>query len=244
MGDYILNLTSESIDNRLSKTTQVYEIIRSAIISMRLPPGASIPEKEICQQLDVSRTPVREAILRLATEDLVIVKPGEGTFVNRVILREVLNGQIVRDTLEMRILRLAARRFDRSMSTEFEVALFRQRDAAERKDVDEFFDLDNQFHRLICEVSGYPNVWRTIHGATGQLDRVRRHAFPTEMHFQEVLDEHTRIYECMKVNDEEGAAAVFQVQLDSTFPTIELIRKASPGFLSDEYQSISLSDVR
>lgn len=238
-----LDLSATKIDSRLPKTTQVYEIIRNAIISMKLPPGAPIVDKEICQQLGISRTPLREAILQLSTESLVIVKPGGGTFVNHIILREVLEGQITRDTLEMRLVRLAARNFDPQFESEFEVALFRQKVAAERQDVDDFFALDNQFHRLICDCSGFPSGWRTIHGATGQLDRIRRHAFPAENHFFEVLDEHTKMYEYIRNRNEDGAAEIFQIQLDSTFPTLEIIRKLDPQLISYEGH-VSISDIR
>ncbi len=235
--------SADQLDSRLPKTGQVYELLRSAIISMKLPPQAPILEKDICQQLEISRTPLREAILQLATENLVVVKPGGGTYVNRIILRDILDGQIIRDTLEMRLLRLAARKFQPQDASEFEVALFRQEGAAKRRDVDEFFDLDNQFHQLIVRTSGYPNSWRTIHSATGQLDRMRRHAFPTENHYDEVLQEHTQMYECIQRNDEDGAAKVFQVQLDSTFPTLELIRKTDPDLIVFDGE-ISLSEIR
>ncbi|WP_394890493.1 GntR family transcriptional regulator [Mesorhizobium sp. AaZ16] len=235
--------SASQIDGRLPKTTQVYELIRAAIISMRLPPGEAIVEKDICQQLGISRTPLREAVLQLVTENLVVVKPGGGTFVNRIIIRQVLDGQITRDTLEMRLVRLAARNFPVRFVKDFEVALFRQAGAAEREDVDEFFDLDNEFHHLICICSGFPNCWRTIHGATGQLDRVRRHAFPTEKNFLEVYDEHKLMFESIRRNDEEGAAVVFQKQLDSTFGTIEIIRSLSPELFSDD-EKVAVSDIR
>src|SRR5579863_215379 len=166
------------IDSRLPKTAQVYEVLRAAIISMRFPPAAPIAEKEICESLGISRTPLREAVIRLATESLILVKPGGGTYVNRIVVKEVLDGQITRDTLEVRLVRLAARNFSQAFAGRFEVSLFQQREAADRRDMDEFFRLDNDFHKLICDCSGCPNLWWTIHGATGQLDRVRRYALP------------------------------------------------------------------
>ncbi|MDX7951477.1 GntR family transcriptional regulator [Lichenihabitans sp. Uapishka_5] len=243
MEDIALALKPRPVDQRLPKATQVYEVIRSAIISMELPPGASVPEKAICNQLDVSRTPFREAILQLATEDLVTIKPGEGTFVNRIHLREVLDGQIVRDAVEPRLVRLAARRFQPKFASAFDLSLFKQRSAAERRDFDEFFDLDNEFHRLIGDCSEFPNVWRTIHMATGQLDRVRRIAFPIEDNFGEVIGEHSRIADCIKAGDEDGAAAVLQAQLDSIFKTIEIIKEADPTIISAE-QNATLDMIR
>nr|WP_278116129.1 GntR family transcriptional regulator [Mesorhizobium sp. WSM4875]WIE94648.1 GntR family transcriptional regulator [Mesorhizobium sp. WSM4875] len=233
----------DQIDGRLPKAMQVYEIIRDAIISMKLPPGAPIVEKEICAQLGISRTPLREAILQLAKESLVNIYPSGGTFVNKIVLRDVLEGQLVRDTLEMRLVRLAARNFQVGFEREFDLALFKQKAAADRKDVDEFFALDNEFHKLVCTVAGHPNVWMTIHNSTGQLDRCRRQAFPIEGHFATVYAEHQEIYRCLKAKDEEGAAAAFQVQLDSTFPSLVLLREHLPELLQD-YHEVDLSDIR
>jgi len=235
--------TNEQIDGRMPKAMQVYELIRAAIISLKLTPGSAIVEKDICAQLGISRTPLREAILQLSQESLVNIKPSGGTFVNKIILRQVLEGQLVRDTLEMRLVRLAARRFDGQFEKEFDLALFKQRSAAERQDVDEFFALDNEFHRLICSVAGYPDIWETIHSATGQLDRCRRQAFPLEGHFMTVLKEHEDIYDCLKRHDEEGAAAAFQVQLDSTFPSLEVLRKHLPDLIQYDGE-VSVDDIR
>ncbi|MDQ0474058.1 GntR family transcriptional regulator [Labrys wisconsinensis] len=230
------------LDMRLPKTTQLYELVRGAIIAMVLPPGEAILEREICARLGVSRTPLREAVLQLATERLVVVRPGGGTFVNAIDLGEVLAGQLVRDTLEVRLTRLAARRFAPEQAKDFELSLYRQKEAARRRDVSEFFELDNGFHRLVCTVSGISGSWRTLHAATGQLDRVRRLAFPIEDNYETVLAEHAAIYEGVRRHDEAAAVAALQEQLDSIFVTIRLIREQRPELLSGG--EVGLADIR
>lgn len=235
--------SADQLDGRTSKSAQVYELLRNAIIALKLPPDSAIVEKEICAQLGISRTPLREAILQLAKENLIKIAPSDGTFVNRIVLREVLQGQLVRDTIEMRLTRLAARNYKPDYEKDFELALFKQHAAAGREDVDEFFALDNEFHQLICKCAGFPDAWQTIHNATGQLDRTRRQAFPLEGHFAVVYAEHKEMFECIKRRDEDGAAAVFQIQLDSTFPSIEILRDKRPELLGDDL-SISARDIR
>ncbi|NDL65859.1 FCD domain-containing protein [Enterobacteriales bacterium SAP-6] len=208
---------------------------------MRLMPGTVILEKNICQYLGISRTPLREALLELASERLIMVKPGGGTFVTKILLSDVLQGQLIRDTMEMRLLRLAARTYTAQFESDFELALFKQRSAAKRKNAEEFFSLDNEFHQLICRCSGFPEAWRVIHNATGQLDRVRRFAFPLQENYDEVLKEHESIYNFIRMNDVENAAAVFQVQLDATFPTLEIISSNHPELIEG---SASIDDIR
>ena len=235
--------STHQIDSRLPKTAQVYELLRAAIISMKLPPATPIVEKEVCEMLGISRTPLREAIIQLATESLILVKPGGGTFINRIVLTEVLEGQIIRDTLEARLVRLAARHFTPFFASSFEVALFQQKGAADRKDMDEFFELDNKFHKLVCECSGFSSAWQTLHSATGQLDRVRRYALPKAKHFRENLQEHASIYQHIKDRNEDGAADAFQHHIDRLFKEIDFIRELDPELVSYD-ADVSVLNIR
>ena len=231
------------IDSRLPKTAQVYELLREAIIFMRLVPGAPIIEKDICESLDISRTPLREAIIRLASESLVLVRPGGGTYVNLIVSNQVLQGQIVRDTLEARLVRLAAKQFTADRAPEFEIALFQQKLAHENCDIDEFFRLDNQFHKLICECTSFPNSWHTIHGAIGQLDRIRRYALPKDDHSYRSLKEHALIYQYIKENNAESAAAAFQSHIDRLFDEVDQINQLNPEWISNEAK-VSVDSIR
>ncbi|MDR3735602.1 MAG: GntR family transcriptional regulator [Acidobacteriaceae bacterium] len=231
------------LDNMRPKSGQIYELIREAIISMKLRPGAAIPEKEICEALGTSRTPLREAIIQLAAESLVVVRPSGGTFVNLIVVHEVLDGQVTRDTLEKRLVQLAARRFAPAAVSQFEISLFQQKMAADKRDLDEFFALDNSFHRLICECSGFPNAWRTIHSATGQLDRIRRYALPKGDHFMESLKEHTDIFHHLRNRDEDAAAAAFQAHIDSLFHEVDLISQLDPDMVSVT-SHVTIADIR
>ncbi|NTF16499.1 GntR family transcriptional regulator [Agrobacterium tumefaciens] len=235
--------SARQMASRGSKSVKVYEILRNAIISLELPPESAINEKDICAQLGISRTPLREAILQLAKESLVTIAPGDGTFVNKIVVREVLKGQLIRDTIEMRLTRLAARFFRPEFEKDFELALFKQHAASKRRDVNEFFSLDNEFHQLICNCAGFPDAWLTIHYAIGQLDRVRRQAFPLEGHYDIVYEEHSQMYEALKLKDEEGVAAAFQAQLDSAFSSIDILRVKRPDLLTGE-NNVGVAEIR
>ena len=79
---------------------QVYRLLRQSIITMRLPPGATIIEKQITDQLAISRTPVRDALRQLADEGLVGIKPQSGTFVAPIDRHELEEGRLIRRALE------------------------------------------------------------------------------------------------------------------------------------------------
>lgn len=216
------------------KALAAYSHIRHAIITMRIQPGATINEKEICAELGVSRTPMREAVLRLAQEGLVTVVPSGGTFVNNISLRGVIEGHLVRSSLELRMVRLAARSYDAIHDRDFDLLMFLQADAAKRQDYDRFLAVDNDFHRLLCRMAGFPDIWQTIHNATGQLDRVRRTAIPRSGYFDEVEQEHRAIYEAIRAGDARLAHDLLRQHLDDIAAVVEYVVADQPGLIVQE----------
>ncbi|AYD02612.1 GntR family transcriptional regulator [Neorhizobium sp. NCHU2750] len=224
----------------LPKALWAYNVIRDAIITMKLAPGETLNEKETCAELGISRTPMREAVLRLAQEGLVNIVPSGGTFVNKIVLRKVIEGHLVRSSLEMRTVRLAARNFDPVHERDLDLLIFRQQDAAKRRDIDEAFKVDNEFHRLLCRIAGFPNVWQTIHNATGQLDRVRRLAFPKIGYFEEVIDEHSALYAAIRGHDESEAARLLKIHLGGIFPVVEFVLQTDADIITGEDDAVLL----
>jgi len=216
----------------LPKALWAYNIIRDAIITMKLLPGETLNEKETCAELGISRTPMREAVLRLAQEGLVNIVPSGGTFVNKIVMRKVIEGHLVRSSLEMRTIRLTARSFDPVYERDLDLLLFRQQDAAKRRDVNEAFKVDNEFHRLLCRIAGFPNVWQTIHNATGQLDRVRRRGFPKMGYFDEVIEEHEALYAALKARDDDEAARLLKEHLGGISAVVEYVVQTDANAIS------------
>lgn len=211
---------TEMIDPAMPKTSQVYDIIRRAIISLVLKPGSVVNEKQICDQLGISRTPLREAILQLTAENLVSVVPNSGTYVSRIDLQNVFDGQLVRDALEMKIVRLAAARMSPSFERQLDFNMHQQRRLALDLDYDGFYELDESFHSMICEFGASIRIWRIVNGAKAQLDRVRRLAIPGPNHLAIVLSEHSGIVDGLKLRDPDVASAAMKVHLDRVFESI------------------------
>src|SRR5215470_9608825 len=95
-----------------SKSGRVYEELRSAIISLKLQPGAQIDKAEICDRLEVSRQPLSEALARLSEERLVTVEPQKGTYVTRIRMSDVSEAAFVREALEVATVRRIAPEID------------------------------------------------------------------------------------------------------------------------------------
>ena len=239
--------SASDLNTALPKTAQVYDLVRRAIVSLAMPPGAAINEKDICDELQISRTPLREAILQLHAENLVDVRPNAGTFVAPIDLRYVLEGQLVRDALEMKVVRFAARRVSKNFMARLDLNMHQQRLFAGDRDYDQFYEQDEAMHQLICEHGGSQRIWRLVTGAKAQLDRVRRLQMPEPNHMTIVLREHHAIVEAIRAGDEAAAAQAMKVHLDRVFLTIRhLLSQRAELFapetaqLLDEFEQFSL----
>src|SRR5699024_8339207 len=140
----------------------VYETLRDAIVSLELPPGATISEKEISKELEVSRTPVREALLRLTEDELLTVLPQRGSYISLIDLNHVEDARFLREQAEAGIIRLACESFSDSYIEKLEKNLKYQKFARDNDDENELFILDKEFHRLIAEGAGKTRVWEVI----------------------------------------------------------------------------------
>ena len=221
-------------DRNVPKAEQAYAYLRGAIITMHLKPGSTLIEKEVCRELGISRTPVREAVLRLEREGLLTIVPGDGTFVSKISVHGVVQGHLVRSSLELRMVRLAARAFKPEFEREFELSMFLLQDAHKHGDFDRALGVDDAFHHLLCHMAGFPEVWEIICNATGQLDRVRRRAFLRSGLPQEIETEHRQIFGALREGDENKAHGLLRVHLDDVAYVLEVMRDRDPELLHDE----------
>ena len=167
--------------------------LRQDIVSMRLVPGTPILEKEIAKEHGVSRTPVREAVLRLAEERLIEVAPKSGTYVARIPLSALARGLVVRRALEGVTVRAATRFASASQLTGLRAIIQRQQETADAGDREAFHAADEDFHAAIAAAGRYRGIWDLIQQVKVHVDRYRRLTLPQEGRMERVIAEHTAI---------------------------------------------------
>jgi DNA-binding GntR family transcriptional regulator len=192
------------VDRRRAIVPQIYEALREAIVRVTLLPGQAISETEMAASFGVSRTPIREALIRLADEGLIDIYPQAGTFVSRIDLAAVHEAQFVRQTLETAVAIQAAS--SGLGVTAFEPILERQERAIRDGDFAEFFASDEDLHRKVFELAGHGPTWRLVQSAKSHLDRVRQVARPSEATLLEMLRQHRAIATAIRSGDAAGAA--------------------------------------
>ena len=213
----------DSINQDAPRAAQVYAIMRRAIVEMILAPGSIVHERLICEELGVSRTPLREALLRLQDESLVRIVPNSRTYVAKIELEAVFEGQLVRQALEMKLVRLAAVRMTADAERRLNVNIYEQTQLAADHDYERFYEADEKLHHLIAQIGASERVWRIVHSAKAQLDRVRRLAIPIPKHVDVVLEQHIDIVDGLRLRDADRAAAAMAVHLDDIFLTVRTL---------------------
>jgi DNA-binding GntR family transcriptional regulator len=190
----------------------VHERLEAAIVAGELVPGSAVSEADIAGQFAVSRTPVREALLRLAEDGLVDVVPQVGTFVGRISLAEVAEAQFIRETLEAEAVRRAAAlaKADPAAADELRTRLDDQARAIRSGDLDRFYQADEELHAGVFALIGQPGVWRAMRTVKLHMDRIRRLSLPDRSTLEALLEEHRRIVDAIAAGDADAAERVLR----------------------------------
>lgn len=207
---------------------QAYEQIKNAITTLRFKPGEPVIEGDLARILGISKTPVRNALVRLENEGLVQTLPFRGTFVAGVSLRDVVELYQVRGALEEQAIRLITDRLT-------EADLERLRAASSEVDrqlsqghLEESFDSIREFHEAIVHMSG--NHWLIeMYGNLGDhLARIRNICGHIPGRVEKSTVEHQSIIDALSTLDVERAVAALRDHLESL--TLDYSRAAEETF--------------
>jgi GntR family transcriptional regulator, rspAB operon transcriptional repressor len=204
--------------------------LRDSILALAVLPGQPIVEKEIAEAYGVSRTPVREAILRLAEEGLIDIYPQSGTYVSRIPLHALPEAIIIRRALEESSARMAAVNAGPQELAAIAAAMNQLREAAALEDRDRFHQCDEDFHAAIADAAGYPGIWRLAQQVKVQVDRYRRLTLPQAGRLERVLVEHDAVLDAIRRRDAEAAAHHMGHHLGSLMNDIGSVADLNPDF--------------
>ncbi|MFY8099793.1 MAG: GntR family transcriptional regulator [Allorhizobium sp.] len=186
------------------------------------------------QRFGVSRTPVREALLRLADEGLVEIYPQSGTFVSRIPRRALYEAILIRKALEATTVSLAivAMRDDRLQGLEANQKALRQ--AAQSGDIAHFHQIDSEFHQLVADIAGYPGIWTVIAQVKVQIDRYRFITLPQQGRLDLVIAEHAAIIEGMRRRDDGAAVLAMSQHIGRMTEELQDIEHLDPALFIDD----------
>lgn len=131
----------------------VYEELKKAILSRELAPGNQLIESIISEKLNVSRTPIRGALKRLATEGLVNIIPNKGAFVIQPTIEEIIQAYEMRKELEIIGIRFGAKKIDKKDIKELKELTKKEFLSISKKDIEEYLFTNKQFHMKLATKS-------------------------------------------------------------------------------------------
>ncbi len=157
---------------RKTKTTEAYERMKERILSNALLPGTPLVERKLCELLKVSRTPVREALQRLAHEELVTFIPGKLAHVSYITYENIVEVYDVREVLEGLAVRLFVENSDQEKIDALAAILEEFREAAKNNDLDAAAKRDFAFHEHILKNSKNSKLMKMIRAVSVQSNRI------------------------------------------------------------------------
>jgi DNA-binding GntR family transcriptional regulator len=188
---------------------RAYAELRDRIVTLVIPPGAPINEDALGRSLEMGRTPVREAIKRLALERLVTVFPRRGTFASEINITDLAAISDVRVMLEGHAARRAAERLTPAQRAELE-ALVAEIDASEAgdSDPDALMRLDARIHRFVYECAGNAYLQETLERYLNLSLRIWYLVLDRLPHLFDRVHEHRDLLVAIGAGDPERAAAI------------------------------------
>lgn len=170
-----------------------YRVIKEAVMSLQLEPGKAISEVELAEELNISRTPIREVMSKLREENLVEVYPQVGTYISKIKPKLIEEAAFARITLEREVLKLSCDSFPKESLFELKKNIALQEMLLDQKGMErEFHKLDTQFHFTIFQGNNKENVWAAITRLSTHYNRMRL-LFEMEHTFREAVAQHKDI---------------------------------------------------
>lgn len=205
----------EPIDlRRDSLTSQVHDAIRDAIVSKRLPPGIRLSEAALAEQFGVSKTPVREALLRLMAVGLVETEGSRGTRVVTPSRDRIRYAYEVRGGHEFTAARLAAARAGHREVADLQHFAEQSVVRAEAGDASGFREFDARFHRGVASAAANPLLTQLVENSFSLTWALRRRDVPVTGDSIECAHQHVSIARAIREREQQRASMEMLAHID------------------------------
>ncbi|MGL5903410.1 MAG: GntR family transcriptional regulator [Cetobacterium sp.] len=214
-----------------SNREYVYRTLKENIINFSYVPGDMISEPEICAAFEMSRTPIREAFIKLSEDNLVSIYPQKGTFISKINVARLDEAIFMRDSLEKSVFKVAINKLSAEDITELRKLVKFQEGILEfGSDIKEFFYLDNQFHATIFNKCGFSTIWNSIENISQDYNRFRFLDTISKINATKVIEQHTAIIESIEKKDEDFFNKVISEHLRNICPQLEIFKEKFPNY--------------
>lgn len=190
----------------INMQTAAYNIIKEKILTTEYKPGEKVTEQLISQDINLGRTPVREAFIHLKNDGLITVLPQNGTYISKIDLQSAENARFVREHLEKELVAEAVVHNKELLSHELQRNLNLQRVYNDNHDVFNFLKMDDEFHQTFYKFAKKEQIWRWIQNINFHMTRFRylRLTMPN-LKWDNIIKQHTKIIELVETSTNSTA---------------------------------------
>ena len=205
---------------------QIYELLRTQILSTEMAPGSSINERFLAEKLGVSRTPIREAIRQLSNDGLISIFPSVGTSVSQFDPARVREFCKIRTVFECVAIEAAVENFTPAVDRKLTQLIHDQDKTIDNGDKISHIVIDSEFHQLIIELSGYKIIPDFLQRAMGEILRARHLSINLPGRLRKPIVEHRAIVKALRSGNPIDCVAAMKDHLDKSFVSIMKILEA------------------
>jgi DNA-binding GntR family transcriptional regulator len=196
---------------RINRVEQAYALLRCEVLENRLQPGFQATEAELALRLGMSRTPVREALLKLESEGLIEMIPRRGARVLPISPNDIREIYEVLTMLEPEVAaNLAKAELDKEQLGQLEAAIQRMEQALDDDDLDAWAQADNEFHEVLLRLHDNERIFAFVQTLWGQVYRARKLTLRLRKTPTKSTAEHRQIVDRIAAGDAEGVRRAFR----------------------------------
>ena len=206
-------LTPKETGSPTNLHEQTYQNLKTMIVEGAITPGSKLNERALAETLSVSRTPIREAIRRLAAAGLVELINNRGAIVPKLNKEDVLNAFELMAELEGFSGELAAKRITKEALSEIEALHYEMLACYSRKDLSGYYKLNSQIHQHINLAAGNPVLTNTYSQVNARIQALRFRSNQDQTKWDEAVLEHGEMIAALKAADSQRMRKVLMQHL-------------------------------
>ncbi len=225
---------------RITASEEIYQTLREEILSLHFAPGEELNLQLLCEQLQVSRSPVRDALMKLSSDNLVDIFPQKGTRVSLINLKQVEEERFLRKSLEEQAVKKFIGCVKSKHFLKLESAIEAQEKAMVDKDFVKFLEADDQFHAIFFSAISLERIWNIIKAQGGNHHRIRLLSFNETNVLSNIIEQHQNMVEALKVSDLQTLLQLEDRHLSKLLQETEEMVKHYPQYFTQDSGATNL----
>lgn len=218
------------VTNNNSLNDVTYNKIREDIMNMTLEPGTDVSVQKLSDRYGVSRTPVREAVVRLQQSGLVEIYPQRKTVVSKIDMRRVREEWFIRTSLETAVVNEFIRKCSELVADTMQEIVIKQKKHMDKEHFREFYCKDDRFHQLIFETAGEGLSWDTIEDVASHYNRIRLLYGKMRGAELSVIEHHERMVAATRQRNAEAMRKEVMEHFNFLMEQVKVMSKQYPQF--------------